>query len=148
MLNDQPSIDVLGKKFDYHCTFIHILQVLKKQYKNFGYRAREAKNNQGVDYKALSHAVRVSLQGIELLNDHKITLPHNSENAKLLLDIKTGKMVVKEVSILIEKLLNELEEAKEKSTLSEEIDKDLVDNFVKICYAEIVGGEYGFTKKR
>jgi len=70
-----PALEVLGKKFDHHCKFSHILEILNKVYKNYGSRAREAKSNGGIDWKALSHAARVMYQGEELLKTGKITLP-------------------------------------------------------------------------
>lgn len=119
-VNYLPALDILGKKFDHHCTFGYVLETLKKIYKNYGQRAREAKNNNGIDWKALSHAVRVCIQGIELLNTGKITLPHTAENRQLLLNIKLGKMDYSEVSTLIEEYLEKLEKARQSSGLREE----------------------------
>ena len=44
-------------------------------YESYGNRARQAECNEGIDWKALSHAVRVGNKAIELLNTHSITFP-------------------------------------------------------------------------
>lgn len=133
-----PTIDILGKKFDYHNGFIHVLEILKKIYKNYGHRAREAKKNNGIDWKALSHAARVSMQGIELLRDKKVTIPLPEETRKVVLEIKLGKVDYKEVSRMLEDLLVELEEARDNSELPNEVDEDKLNNFMCDIHEEIV----------
>jgi len=125
-----PALDILGKKFDYHCSFIYVLEILKKIYKNYGYRARQAKKNNGIDWKALSHAVRVSLQGVELLETGKITLPLKSAHQKVVRDIKMGEIDYKVVGENIEDLLNTLEKASKNSKLPERVDKEFLDGFM------------------
>jgi len=138
-LNGHPGLDILGKKFDYHCTFIHVLEILKKIYKNYGHRARDAKKNGGVDFKALSHAVRVMLQGIEFLSKGTMTLPHTGINKQTLLYIKTGKLHYTKVSRIIEAHLDILEGCAEDTDLPDKIDHTLVEKIIleihsKVCY--------------
>ena len=124
---ETPAIDILGKKFDNHCRFDYVLKILTTMYRNFGQRAREAKRNGGIDWKALSHAVRVSIQGIELLNTGKITLPLKKLDKDLVLSIKSGKMdYSKSVQPLLESLLEQLEIAKENSKLPEQVNEGLL----------------------
>lgn len=130
VLTKTPSLNILGKKFDHHTSFANVLQPLKKIYKNYGQRAREAKNNNGVDFKALSHAVRVCLQGIELMETGKITLPHCENNRKLLIDIKTGKLHYTEVANIIESKLEELEKITKISNIPEEVDIDFIKGLI------------------
>lgn len=129
-MDGMPALDILGKKFDYHTQFSTVLETMKKIYKNYGQRAREAKKNNGIDWKALSHAVRVCLQGIELMSTERISLPHKKENIDLLLNIKLGKIDYKEVAEIIESKLEELELVTKTSNLPEDIDKDFVDDLV------------------
>jgi len=133
-----PALDILGRKFDWHCTFTHILQILTTIYKNYGHRARQAKNNNGVDWKALSHAVRVSYQGIELLSTGKITLPLPEDTKKIVMDIKLGNKHYKEVSILIEELLTKIETLKDSSSLKEDVDYIQMEHFIKVLHASRV----------
>lgn len=125
-----PALDILGKKFDHHCKFSYVLEILKRIYKNFGQRAREAKKNNGIDWKALSHATRVSLQGLELLENGKITLPLKGNSAMLVKKIKAGEMSYSDVQVILESLLTQLEEARENSELQESVPQEVLDQIL------------------
>jgi hypothetical protein len=90
--------------------------------------ALKAEKNEGIDWKALSHAVRVASEAIELLNTGKITFPRPDKD--LLLAIKTGAMEYKEVEKIIEQGLIDLEIAQEKSILRSEPDWKKADELV------------------
>ena len=105
-------------------------------YENYGERARLALNNEGIDWKALSHAVRVGNEAIELLTTGNITFP--LPNAFHILEIKKGLLPYKQVAEEIENLLVEVEAASEKSTLREEADQEWIDNLVLEEYGYVV----------
>lgn len=109
---------------------------IQGKFDEYGKRALMAEKNEGIDWKALSHAVRVNSQGIELLNTGRITFPRPDKD--LLLQIKTGKHAYKDVEEVILEGFQKLEEAKEKSTLRDKPDLEWIDNFVYNTYAEIV----------
>jgi hypothetical protein len=90
---------------------------------NYGERARAAMTNEGIDWKAVSHAVRVARQALELLRDHKITFPR--PDAEELLAIKLGKLPYSQVSPMLEALVQEVNECE--STLPETTDKQSMD---------------------
>jgi hypothetical protein len=111
-------------------------EIYTRIYENYGDRARQAQSNEGVDWKALSHAVRVGHEALELLSTGKITLP--LPIAPLLLDIKQGRLPYQEVSDQIEKLLEDVENAAAISPLSDEVDKGFIDDLVVEAYREEV----------
>lgn len=121
-----PAIDVLGKKFDHNVRFDYMMPILKRIYKNYGQRAREAKNNNGIDWKALSHALRVCRQGIELLETGSITLPLEELDREVVKAVKAGVMNYKKVAHILKHNLNLLEEARNSSTLPEQVDPRLI----------------------
>jgi len=86
----------------------------------------------------LSHAVRVNFEGQELLTTGFITFP--CPERKLLLDIKIGKLPYKEVEVIIEKGLQELEDAQVKSILQDKPDLAWAEDFVYEVYSGIVKG--------
>lgn len=133
-----PALDILGKKFDHHCNFDYVLQIMTRIYKNYGQRAREAKKNNGIDWKALSHATRVSIQGIELLATGKITLPLAEKDVKLVRDIKSGSMDYPDVQLILESLLAQLELAKSVSKLQERVSQQVLDELVIRLHGEVV----------
>ena len=68
----------------------------------YGRRAREAERNEGVDWKALSHAVRVGRQALELLGTGRLGFPLGC--APHLLAIKRGELPYPAVAAEIEAL--------------------------------------------
>jgi len=99
------------------------LKVYRTVWQNYGERARQAMTNEGIDWKAVSHAVRVARQALELLRDHKITFPR--PDAEELLAIKLGKLPYSQVSPMLEALVQEVNACE--STLPETTDKQAMD---------------------
>lgn len=132
------GIDILGKKFDHHVAFNYVIPILDTMYKNFGQRAREAKKNNGIDWKALSHAARVSIQGLELLNTGKITLPLIEKDVKLIKAIKAGELPYKEVQQILEDLLVELEASRNTSKLKEKVEQKILDELILKLYRGVI----------
>ena len=89
--------------------------------KDYGSRALQAESQQGVDWKALSHAVRVARQAIEFLSTGHVTFPL-PDAAHEILAIKKGAIPYQEVAAEIEQGLVDLEEQVPVSTLPAEPD--------------------------
>lgn len=110
--------------------------IYRRIHENYGDRARLAETNQGIDWKALSHAVRVGREAIELLDTHAITFP--LPYALHILEIKQGKLPYQAVAEEIEELLVKVESAAEKSTLRENPDREFIDDLVAEIYQDAV----------
>jgi hypothetical protein len=93
-----------------------------------------AETQQGVDWKALSHAVRVGTQALELLKTGHITFP--LPNAARVLAIKTGQLPYREVADEIEDFLAKVEVAASESSLPDEPDHQWIEDFVRRVYFE------------
>lgn len=93
----------------------------------YGQRALQAESQKGIDWKALSHAVRVGHQALELLRTGNVTFP--LPNAGRVLEIKKGERPYQEVSAEIERLLEDVEAALV-SPLPEQPDYEWIDEFV------------------
>lgn len=106
--------------------------IYRRIHESYGNRARMAETNEGIDWKALSHAVRVGNEALELLNTHHITFP--LPNAAHILDIKQGRIPYNAVAEEIEGLLESVEAAAKTSTLRDEADKNFIDNLVYHAY--------------
>lgn len=78
-------------------------------WENYGARSRLAQSNQGIDWKAMSHAVRVARQAYELITTANIIFPR--PDAEELLAIKAGKREYADVADLLERLVDELQTA-------------------------------------
>lgn len=106
-------------------------------FNEYGQRALAAERNEGVDWKALSHAVRVGLEAIELLETGVVTYP--SPQREHLKAIKTGQLPYAQVASEIDALLPAVEEAAERSTLPDKADAAFMDDFVRKHYRRQVG---------
>lgn len=113
-------------------SIVEAYNIFNKVWDNYGERARQAATNEGIDWKAMSHAVRVAEQAIELLRTGKITFPR--PNADVLLEIKQGKIAYKPVSDLLELLVSMVQEQSLVSHLPEKSDHKLADRTVLQLY--------------
>lgn len=104
----------------------------------YGARALMAERNEGVDWKALSHAVRVGSEAIELLATGWITFP--LPNAAHILAIKRGCMPYAVVAEEIEGLLELVESAQDKSVLPESPNQEFIDEVVANAYRHRILG--------
>jgi hypothetical protein len=127
-------LSVCGKKVPFTQTIKEAHTVYKRLYDEYGKRAEAAKNNEGIDWKALSHAVRVGRQAIELLDTHVITSPR--PDAEHLTKIKTGQLTFDVVAEEVETLLEEVEAAAKRSTLPDQPDRQWIDDFVYWTYRQ------------
>jgi predicted nucleotidyltransferase len=71
-------------------------EIMKNQYDKYGARAKMAQTNEGIDWKALMHAVRVCDEAIELCETKNIIFPR--PNAQHLLKIRKGELPYTEIS--------------------------------------------------
>lgn len=100
----------------------YILPVLKNLHHSYGERARQAELNEGLDWKAISHAVRVLLEVKELLTYNTITFP--LKEADFLKTIKSGKLnFVDVVSPTLENLTELIDALLKVSKLPEKVDE-------------------------
>lgn len=141
-MNQQFQVlSICGKKFQLNTKIKYVLDPLKKYQQEYGERSRLAKLNQGVDFKALSHSIRVSMQAHSLLTSGKIQLPMSDENTKLLKEVKAGKYTYLEVAQLIEQHLDKVLAAQKTSTLLSEPNKANFDAVQISIYRKVINGE-------
>ncbi len=131
--------EVCDRKMPYTASIKNAYDIMQRVVDEYGKRALMAETQQGVDWKALSHAVRVGHQAIELLSTGLVTFP--LPNAAHVLAIKQGKLLYQEVAAEIEDLLVKVEEAAAISVLPEEPDMGWIDDFVADAYREEVLNE-------
>jgi len=129
---DNWHLNVCDRKMPMTVTINEAFKVWEKVWINYGERARAAMTNEGIDWKAVSHAVRVARQAIELLSTGTIAFPR--PDAAELLEIKQGKRPYDEVSKLLEQLVAEVAVAAEASSLPASSDLALMDETVINLY--------------
>lgn len=132
----EPYLNVCDKKIAFHSTIKYALEHVQKRFDEYGKRALMAEKNEGIDWKALSHAIRVNSEAKELLETSKITFPR--PDRELLLAVKLGHMDYKEVANIIETGLEDLTKASAESTLKDAPNTEWSDNFIYEVYSKIV----------
>jgi predicted nucleotidyltransferase len=133
---DAPHLRVNGRAIPFHANVKYAQEIVGKMLEGYGLRAHKAHLAGGVDWKALSHAVRVNCEALELLSTGNITFPRPER--ELLLKIKLGQLPYEQVAEMIEEGLAKLYIAREDSILVETPDKEWADNLVYEIYSDIV----------
>ena len=131
-----------GRKISYTSSIKQAAEVFTKIFENYGARAKQAEANEGVDWKALSHAVRVGNEALELLYTGNVTLPLSYGIREQVLDIKQGKLPYQEVADIIEELLARVEIAAVESKLRDVPDYAFADGLVYDTHCETVTEGY------
>lgn len=112
-----PAIDVCGKMFPHTARWSTVYDSLKNTLDNYGERVKRFEG-QGVDWKALSHAIRITEQIIELCLYGHLIFPR--PNAVFLKQIKEGNAVsVDFATSYLEEQFNKIDEAVNASQLRE-----------------------------
>ena len=135
---DEPHLEICNRKFGMRTKLQYIVETLQRIYDEYGHRAKLAESNEGIDWKALMHAVRVQCEARELLTTGSITFPRPEKD--LLLKIRKGKIDYKEVAKIIEEGLDEVE--KLPSNLPDKPDKQFAEDLIFEIYKNVVGGTY------
>lgn len=132
----EPHLEVCNRKVPFHATLKYAKEIFNRIYENYGDRARQAERNEGVDWKALMHAVRVAREAEELLLTGNITFPRPEKD--LLLKIRKGEMAYKEVEVLIEEGLHKIDETCLKSILPSKPDYKKVEEIIHEFHSNIL----------
>jgi uncharacterized protein len=90
----------------------------------------ELVNKFGYDTKDTAHAIRLGLQGAELLREGLISLPMQAEHKKLCIDVRKGLYSLEESEKLVRSAEEELDKAYSRSQLPETPQSDLVEKWV------------------
>jgi hypothetical protein len=135
-LMDSPHLKINGRNIPLHATVKYAREIVGKMLDGYGQRAHKAHLAGGIDYKALSHSVRVNSEALELLTTGHITFPRPDK--ELLLKIKLGELPYEQVAELIEQGLADVSEAHKTSTLRDEPDREWANQLIYEVYSEIV----------
>ncbi|HTI44792.1 MAG TPA: nucleotidyltransferase domain-containing protein [Candidatus Nitrosotalea sp.] len=130
------NLEVCGRKIPVTVTLKIAHDIVQRLVDDYGSRALAAERNEGVDWKALSHAVRVAQQAIELFRDHRIVFP--LAGASHLRAIRAGTIAYDAVAEEIEQLVQAVEIAAAQSTLPETPDLDFIDDLATRFYRTAV----------
>jgi len=128
--DENPRLyEVCGRKVQETSAIEYVIPIIERFYKNYGDRAIKAANNEGVDWKAVSHAFRAAIQVKSILTEGKITFP--LKEAEFLKRVKSGKLHFQnEVGPKLDDMMDELEELSAKSDLPKKVNRKFWDDFL------------------
>lgn len=129
-LNGEIFLSVLGKLYQTNKTCKEVLKSLELTQSKYGARAVQARDNEGIDYKAISHAYRCMYEVRDLLTTGNITFP--LKEAEYLVKIKTGQIAYSVIQDELAELMNEVKVIK--SSLPEKPDYEFWDGFIVGVY--------------
>ena len=130
-LNKEKYLSISDVKFQLDENIMNVLRKINKVIASYGKRAEASANNNGVDWKAISHCVRVLFQVEELLTTNKITFP--LKEAEFIKSIKYNKsnMTYDEIIELIEKKIGLIDNnLLPNSNLREKADYKWIEKFI------------------
>lgn len=133
LIVQEEMLEILGKLYSGNTQTKLILASLEKFFNSYGERAVLAMDNNGIDFKAISHAYRCCYQLIELATKYRVDFP--LDVAPYLTEIKTGKVswpqkVQDELPALMERAIKLIKD----SPLPEEPDTKFWEEFIFQTY--------------
>lgn len=113
-------------------------KTLESFYDRYGERSKLAEKNEGIDWKAISHAMRAAYQLIELFEHNTITFPRPEK--ELLKLVKDGYLDYrKTIEPVLGDLMDKVELLALKSNLPEKADTEFWNNFlIDTCRKQII----------
>ena len=128
-MNNVKEYQVCGKIIQETVTVEYARNIFQKFYDNYGARAKLARENKNIDWKAVSHALRAAYQTKQLLIEDTITFP--LKEAEFLREVKSGKLdFIHVIQPELEFLMEEIEVLSKISTLPDKVDRNLWDQFM------------------
>ncbi|UIW12432.1 MAG: hypothetical protein [Enterobacter phage ENC20] len=132
----QDFYEVLGRKFQFTITVAEMKKSVYKLWDEYGERARQAEANNGIDWKALSHALRGGMQLIQIYKDGDIVYP--LPESDLLKSVKGGNVPFATVQEKLEEVMGEVERLAAISTYPKEVDREFWNDFIERVYRDHV----------
>lgn len=135
---DQEFYEVNMKKYQSTNSVGYVVEQLRKMWDGYGHRAKLAEKNEGVDWKALSHALRAGYQARDIYRNGDFRYP--LAETDYLLAVKTGQLDYKsDVAPVLESLVSEVEALADVSTFPEKVDRNFWDKWLLETYSNLYG---------
>ena len=135
-VNGVRMYEVCGRKTGETSTVGYLLSTVNNFYKNYGARAEQAARNEGIDWKAVSHALRAAYQVRQVFLEGTITFP--LKEASYLRQVKEGCLNYQnEVAPMLDNLMYEIEDLSLKSELPLNVNRKFWDDFIISIIEEV-----------
>lgn len=133
----QQFYEICQRKFDFKNKISYCLVNMQRIYDGYGHRAKLAESNDGVDWKAVSHALRAGFQAKHIYKSGGFSYP--LPETPFIMDVKLGKVDYKTgVQPAIEELVAEVTKLAEASTLPETCDTEYWNKWLYEKHLQII----------
>lgn len=133
----QTFYEICGRKFQDTNRWDYVLDCLQKIYDSYGKRAQEARSNNGIDWKAISHALRAGYQAKYIYLNGGFTYP--LPETQFLKDVKEGKLdYLTEVQNVLEELVDEVMILADNSDYPDKVDMKKVNKLIFDIHSDII----------
>lgn len=130
---DRNIIELCGSKYDFQTSIRIVTKQIQEKYDAYGHRVKQSLSNNGLDWKAISHALRVSFQLKEIYETGDLKFP--LRDREFLLNVKQGKLDFNnEVSNVLEELIDTIEHLASTVDLPKKCDTDYWDKWLISVY--------------
>lgn len=134
---DKHIFELCGSKYDMTSKIDYIILEVEKKYNGYGHRAKLAKNNEGIDWKATSHALRAAYQLKEIYETGDLKYP--LRDREFLLDVKNGKCdYTSVVAPALESVIAEAEKLAKDSSYPDKVDREWWDSWLLTVYKRCI----------
>ncbi len=112
---EKRAFEICNRLVPFDCRVKYAIEMVTNFYDSYGERARKAEANEGIDWKAVSHAFRAGYQLKEIFESGDLKYP--LKKAGFLREIKEGKYHYKDdnISLKLENLIDKIEILADKS---------------------------------
>lgn len=133
--NKESYLVISGVKFQLHNITKNVYNKVYDVINSYGKRAEQAAKDNGADWKAISHCVRVIYQVEELLTLNKITFPIVNADFVKSIKYKTTNLTFEEIINMVEEKIKIIDERLlPNCTLRDKADYKWIENFILNCY--------------
>lgn len=120
---------ICGRYLTLNARCEHYVPMVEAFIREYGDRAKQAEANEGIDWKAVSHAFRAAYQTRAIFRDGDFTYP--LPETEYLKAVKSGKLHFKnEVAPALDALMDEVEVLSKTSSYPERVDREKVDSLL------------------
>jgi len=134
----QTFYEICGKMYQSTLTLENFIYKMECKYEAYGDRAKQAANNENLDWKAISHALRAGYQAKDIYTKGDIIFP--LDETDYLMDVKQGRLDFKsKVEPELERIVKYVHELADNSNYPKKVNQRNVNELLLNIYKEHLG---------
>jgi len=130
--NSIPAFNFCGKQIQSTVKISYAINMIEIFLKQYGQRAQQAEQNEGVDWKAISHALRAAYQLIEIYKTNNLVFPLTK--AEYLKQVKAGSLDFKTVITELESQITLTQQLADESSFPKDVNPKYIKTILKRLY--------------